>query len=233
MSRKPFLSILAVAPGATAGVDDTIYEIALDVCKARRYRYGAVITDYPIEDGSSIGDHRKKNPDAVEIEGMVSGSPLISVSTVEPLALKGDGTSLSQPSAPSAMQAAHDLLHDIHDKHRWVTVVTEYRTHENMLLESLEIPRDAKTGMAFDFTVSFKHVSVVTTQATALPASVVKRLKMRPKVTEDEKKRKLRLQLAKQARADGGATEPPATTGSKASAASSNVPFGGKYASVL
>lgn len=227
MSRKPFLSILAVAPGSTPGLDDTIYEIALDACKARRYRYGAVITDYPIESGSSIADHRKINPDTIEIEGIVSGSPLVAVSTsedAEALGLKGDGLSVSQPSAPSAMQSAHDLLLDLHQKGRWVTIVTEFRTHENMLLESLEIPRDAKTGIAFDFTATFKQVTVVTTSAAALPADVVKRLKMRPKVSEDEKKRKLRLALAKQARAGGGTASANSATATKTAAASAKAP---------
>lgn len=199
MSGKPFVAIL-IEDRQDYGVTEVVSEIPIDVCKSRTYRYQAQITDFPVESGASITDHRRKQPDVVEIEGLVSATPLVVAPTT--LGLKGDSLT-NAAGAPAPLQAAHDALLSLHEKGTLVTIVTDYRTHEDMALESLEIQRSKETGRVFEFRATFKQLRIVATSAAALPASVLKKLKLknRPKVTRDEKVRKYNTQLSQQVQA--------------------------------
>ena len=192
MSTKPFFSILV-----TDDAGETITEVPIDVIGTRNYKYGATVTDFPIEAGSTGTDHRKKNPDEISLEGMVSGSPLDSASLTQNLGLRGDGGNQAQGQGftPIMIQTAHDMLLDLHEKGTLVEIQTEYRLHKNMSLTELSIARSKTTGLALDFTATFKQEKIVTTAASALPASVVKSLKQKSTkpLTKAQQKRYVQL----------------------------------------
>jgi hypothetical protein len=49
-------------------------------------------------------------------------------------------------------------LLDIRDKRRVVTIVTVLRTYTDMMMTSLDVPRDARSGDALLFTATFKQI---------------------------------------------------------------------------
>lgn len=192
---KPFIALL-ITDAQDYGVSDVVSEIPIDVCKSRTYRYAAQVTDFPVESGASITDHRRKQPAVIDLEGLVSAAPLVAAGSA--LGLTGDST-VQAAGAPALLQSAHDALLDVHDKGTLLTIVTDYRTFENMVLESLEITRSKETGKVFEFRATFKQITIVSTSAAALPASVLKKLKKpRPKVSKDDKVKARQTQLAKQ-----------------------------------
>jgi hypothetical protein len=168
----PFFSIMI--KDADGNVIDTV---PCDVSPSRRYHYGATVTDFPIEDGSTGTEHRKISPDEIEIDGMVSGSPLVDSLESQGMGLRGDSASQAQGSAPIPMQSAHDLLLRIHQKSIVVDVEDEFRLHENMQLTKFDFERTKSTGLAFDFQIGFKALKVVRTAAGALSAAMLKKLK--------------------------------------------------------
>lgn len=190
MSTKPFFSILI--PDAEGNIID---EVPVDVSPSRRYRYGADVTEFAIEDGSSGSEHRKKRPDEIEIDGMVSGSPLDADPTVK-AGLRGDSDNQAMGSAPIPMQSAHDLLFSIHDKHTVVDIVDEYRYHHSMMMTSFEFEKSKATGLAFDFHLVFKALKIVTTAAGALPASMLKKLSQKRNAKKSDAAFKRQIQTS-------------------------------------
>lgn len=199
MSTKSFVSLL-LTDGVSAGPIDLISQVPFDVCRSRSTRYQATVTDFPIESGSSISDHRRIQPNIFEMEGLVSATPIVTIPAAVQMGLKGDAEVGMSTIAPRELQAAHDALVDIHEKGKFVTIVDEYRTHENMVLESLDISKTKETGAVFEFKATFKKITVVKTSAAALPASVVKLLKRSKKKKTDtamKLERQIAIKLAK------------------------------------
>lgn len=220
----PFIALL-ILDAQDHGVVETISEIPLDVCKSRTYKYGASITEFPVESGASISDHRRRQPDVVELDGLVSATPVVQASSVDQNQLKGDTLVNQTGSAPAPMQVAHDALLDVHQNNKLVTIVTDYRTHENMALESLEISKSKESGMSFEFHATFKEVRIVATASAALPSAVLKKLKQRPKVKGDTKRAKERAQLMKKIDAGRAASqESIKSLGTSATATGAKVP---------
>jgi len=192
MADKPSISLL-ITEDDGLGLLTTISEIQLDVRKSSNYEFDADITDYPIEDGSEISDHRRKRPPVISLEGFVSDSPIVSVSSV-PLGLKGDLSGIP----PSTCQTAYDALISVHNNHTPITYVGEYEMYDGMLVKNLQIPRDADKGLGFWFSLQLKHVSVVQSLTAALSSDVVKRLKKKASPKNANKLTKLQKKLRDQ-----------------------------------
>ena len=181
MGVGSFLAVLVVDE-----FGNIVSEIPIDVCVSRNPTFAASISKFPVEGGSSITDHRRKEPVSYEIEGMVSAAP-INLASVEGLG--------------SVKQAAHDALLDLHDNGRPVMIIDEFKKYNSMVLTSLSMPRNNKTGLALDFSAKFEELVVVRTASAALPSALLKLLKAkksRKKLTESEKNKKIRIEAAKQ-----------------------------------
>jgi hypothetical protein len=172
MSKK-FISLLFVEY-LENGLYSIISEIPLDVRKSSTYSFKSKITEFPVDDGSQITDNRNVLPDEISLEGFVSDSPLTTIASNN-LGLKGDASALV--GANSVTQGAYDALIDIHRNNKFLMVVTEYATFEDMAIEELEIPRDAEKGLGFYFSLKLKQVKIVQNQTAALSKEVVARLR--------------------------------------------------------
>lgn len=134
------------------------------------------VTDHPVEDGADITDHVRVKPDTVTIEGIISNTPVIAgnarfeggLETSEQngvLVVSGVGAdSLDDARAESAYQQ----LLKIKEDRLPVVIVTSLRQYERMILERLNVPRDARIGSALRFSATFREVRTVASQRVSV-----------------------------------------------------------------
>jgi hypothetical protein len=149
-----------------------IDEIELD-CAISESHVGEVdITEHPVEEGFNVSDHSRPKPDALTLEGIVSNTPFNQSQRTRVIKVLGDTKFQSNSQAdrsqgtPGYAEAAYTKLRKLRDTGKIISVVTQIRTYSNMVMTSLAIPRDGKTGDALRFTASFKQIRVVKNKAT-------------------------------------------------------------------
>lgn len=184
----PLISLLVTEP-LFDGTQDTITEIPLDARVSSTYRFASEITEYPVESGATVTDHVHQRPTEITIEGMVSDSPVNELPTY--LGLRGDNE--TRPAALRS-QSAFDTLFLVQKNAIPLTVVTEYMTFDDMIIESLEIPKSPDRGEAIWFSLTLKKITTVDTLTAALPPEVVARIKRRRKKTKAKAKGNVKVE---------------------------------------
>lgn len=131
----------------------------LDVAVSEEHSFESDVTQHPVEDGADVTDHIRERPIAVRLEGIVSDTPL------------GDLARRRGTDALPSDDAFARLL-AIRGARRSVTIETALKTYTNMALQSLTVPRDARTGAALRFTALFCQLELVQNQRTAVRVAV-------------------------------------------------------------
>lgn len=121
--------------------------------RAEQHQYQNEITQYPVEKGGKVADHVIAQPTVLNVESIVSDTPLI--------APTGQTTGL-----PSDEALAHLRL--INANRNPVTIITDLGKYENMVCQSLTMPRDGETGKALRFTAVFQQVLLITNERTTI-----------------------------------------------------------------
>lgn len=138
----------------------------IDVSLSESHEMQSDITMNPVEAGADVTDHIQPKPLALTIEGIQSDTPL---------QFFGGFQSLLDlvPGNESRSQQAFSFFEKLRINRAMVTVNTGLRSYDNMVLESLTVPRDSKTGQAFRFTAKFKEIRVVTAQVVSLAGPAI------------------------------------------------------------
>lgn len=121
-----------------------IDDVVLDVCVSSKPRREVEATDHPVERGANVSDHARLKPVVLEVAGYVTNAPLSEQGSTTP----------GEDRAGAAM----DRLVAILEATTPVTVVTERETLHDMLMVSVEFPRDKDVGDGLAFTASFKKI---------------------------------------------------------------------------
>jgi hypothetical protein len=158
-----------------------IGNLSLDVTLRDQVTFRNEVTEFPIEDGSVITDNVIRKPDNITIEGKVSDSPLM-MNLKEGVTAYTDSFSSGQlgknllNTGSRTEQALTELLRIVGRPYPIgvnspisrtvvpvvVTVVTGLLVYNNMVVTSLTIPRDAKTGRALSFSIELTNIKKVT-----------------------------------------------------------------------
>ena len=173
--------------------------LELDCSVSETHTRANEVTDHPVEKGANVSDHARSKPDMLTLEGIVSNTPLNKQQQQRIVESRGVNiTSTSASDAPAGAvgyaEQGYAKLSELMDKKTLITVVTALRTYENMILETLTVPRDARTGDALRFTGTFKQIRLVDVQKTTVTVAT--------KTPRANKKQKLGTQYG-----------PPAPTG--------------------
>ncbi len=147
--------------------------LELDASVAEEHTAANEITSHPVERGSNVADHIRPLPETISIEGIVSNTPI----RADEVARAGE----VPRGSPGRAEAAFATLMELRDKGVLLTVVTKLRTYENMAIESLRIPRNARVGDALTFTVQLRRVRLAQLQTVTLKLETATP-KGRPKV---------------------------------------------------
>lgn len=138
-----------------------IGEIELDAALTESHDYMSRVTQYPVEDGSTMSDHIQNQPVKLSIEGFVTNNPIRTTAaagaspTVDAARNAGVGTRAI---------GAFNALMALRDAREPVTIVTNLKSYPTMALESLNVPKNARTGDALRFTSVWVEIRKVTSE---------------------------------------------------------------------
>lgn len=161
-----------------------IDSLELDVTISESHTGEVEITEHPVEEGFSVADHARPKQNNLTLTGLVSNTPISADQkkrTVEVSGIKLETTALKDQIQGVAGYAenAETVLRNLKDTGKVITVYTHIRTYQNMILASLSIPRDGRTGDALQFTATFRQIRIVKNKTTK--KVVAKEPKAQPK----------------------------------------------------
>lgn len=155
--------------------DKTVIQI--DATMSETHGRTSTASKFPIEDGSSIGDHFILGNHTLKLQGIISDTPIrleqalltTAISAfVPPLGVVAvaAGANLVQrlfsstPKSPSVQ--AYEQLLDLQAQRQPFSVVTTLKRYDKMWITNLSAPRDSATGQALVFDLELEQVILVT-----------------------------------------------------------------------
>lgn len=135
----------------------------LDVAVSEDHSFESEVTEHPVEIGADIADHVRARPISVTLEGIVSDTPIGDLAQRRQQFTLISGEAFALPS-----EEALAFLLTIRDAREPITIQTSLRSYENMMLQSLRVPRSAENGEALRFTATFVQVVIVTNLRTVV-----------------------------------------------------------------
>lgn len=116
------------------------------------------ITDHPIEDGADISDHVRVLPKRVRITGLKTNTPVVFLASL-------------QTDSDAAEQYHQDLITML-EAGLLVSVVTTLHTYDNMVIESISVPRDAAKGNVVEATIILREMFIVASEVAPVTEPV-------------------------------------------------------------
>lgn len=142
----------------------------IDCAKFEDHTLESDVTEDPVESGANMTHHVRALPARVSLEAWVSDTPLGDM--VQTRARSAVLTALSTGSLPIPSDEAYARLRLIHEKREPITIETNLRRYDNMVLRSLSVPIDVGTGDALMFRAEFVEVRIVTNERTVVRVAV-------------------------------------------------------------
>lgn len=156
--------------------DKTVIEIDCTISEAHSRESRP--TKFPVEDGSTVGDHVILGNFVLKMQGIISDSPLrtekallttVVSKFVPPLGVvaAAAGANLVQrlfsavSDAKSPSVKAYEQLLDLQSQKQPFNVVTTLKRYPSMWISNLSAPRDAGTGQALVFDLDLEEIIIV------------------------------------------------------------------------
>jgi len=129
--------------------------LAFDAVLNESHTSKSTVPRFPVEQGVSISDHIRREPDGITITGIVAESPI--------------GPSFfALPEQADRLTAVVDLIESMRED--LLRVVTSTKVYENMVIASVGRTIDQTTGRAVNATIELTQVRTVSTETIDLPA---------------------------------------------------------------
>ena len=125
----------------------------------------AEVTSHPVEGGSENSDHIRKLPNKIDINGIITNTPLVFLASVRATS----PVSRDHKKSNDRVSAAYDYLQKIMDDGTTVDVVTSLREYKNMALTGMSVIRDAANGNVLNCSLSLREIIIAGTLTTDLP----------------------------------------------------------------
>lgn len=129
----------------------------MDLAISETHGFEASVTEHPVERGADMVDHVRARPIEIELECVVSDTPIGAIATDPTRQAEGQ-------DAPLPSEDAYARLQAIRDARQPVTIETSLGTWTSMALVMLSVPRSRETTGGLFFTATFRQVRVVETQ---------------------------------------------------------------------
>jgi hypothetical protein len=173
--------------------------IAIDAVVRETHRFAGEATTHPVEDGSDVSDHYRAASRAVQLEGVITDTPLrvpathnsgavITQRTIEmPTEIFGmrlGPISLTVPGAPQQgsvstfstpmerVKSTWESFEQIFEEQKIITIVTSLRTYVDMALSELEVERRPGSYKFSCFAVQIRTVFSGRSAAVPIPKVV-------------------------------------------------------------
>lgn len=152
-------SAWSATSGLMGGVaSDVILPLELDAAIQVDHSASATITEFPIEQGGFINDHYIRQARRIQIEGMVTDTPIVYLAAL----WGGIGDITNMAGELSRSMSAYQALIALHKNAKIFDLYTDLDYYKNCVLESLNVPRNATLGKQVHFTATIRQVSIVT-----------------------------------------------------------------------
>jgi len=138
--------------------------IVVDASVAEEHVIENDVTENPVEDGAKITDHVQLKPAKLTIQGVITDYPFgfAVISNIQNI-VNTVGNIFGQGSR--SIDAFNALL-KLRESRQPFTVVTSLKKYDNLVFESLSVPRSAQTGNAIHFTAVLKQIRIVSSKTT-------------------------------------------------------------------
>ena len=127
--------------------------LILDVSMDEVHTMNSRVTQYPVEDGSTVSDHILLEPERITIKGCVTNNPIVDTSATEGF--------FSLPGIVDRVASTFDMLERIRYDRVPIDIVTGLKKYSNMVLTSCSIPRNSSIGDAIQINMEFVNVRIV------------------------------------------------------------------------
>ncbi len=142
-----------------------IDDFPIDAALSENHSLDAEVSQWPIEKGSDTKDNNRPKLREVQIEGVVSDSPIGPIAALRKIAAHPE-TTLTQANIAGAdalpSEDAVAVLENLWETKKIITIETTLRVYENMLMTACNIPIDKDTGEALRFSCTFRTAIFIT-----------------------------------------------------------------------
>ena len=157
-------SLLTVPFQVVIEADDS--QIAFDCTVSEQHSDTLEVTEHPVEEGADVADHARKMPDVLTLQGIISNQPIL-LNVADDL----------QPSVPGGSpdnraQDAYDEFRRLQAAASLLTVKTELRDYESMVITTITTNRDKTTRNILDVSLSLREFRKATVESVEAPEPV-------------------------------------------------------------
>lgn len=148
--------------------------LEFDATLTEQHSAQAEVTQFPVETGASISDHVVVRPARLRLEGLVSNTPIQDVFPGQAPDAEDRRGSVAKGRTSEwsgRAGAAYTQLVVLHELGTPVRVSTQLRDYDSMVIQTLEVPRDAETGDVLRFMMELQQVNTVATRTIDLEKS--------------------------------------------------------------
>jgi hypothetical protein len=140
--------------------------VALDATVTQTHSGSQTITEHPVEVGANVTDHSLKDPDKLQLQGIVSDYPILRDINAgpEPAIIGGDPDRRAQ-------QAYLELVR-FKNEARLLQVVTELRDYSDLMIESVSVAKDKSRRHVLDITIGLKEFRKASVETVDAPEPV-------------------------------------------------------------
>lgn len=157
------------------GKHSQIGDLVIDASMNETIEYKSVITEHPIETKETISDYIYKQPLRVQINGLITDSPMKTFGILEyplsrntPQQILNNITSLipfTNQDKPS--NQAFEILTKLYNDRKPITVVTSFKSFDDMAINSITFDRDNSKYGYLSFTAELLQINYATVITTA------------------------------------------------------------------
>ncbi|WP_312671679.1 phage baseplate protein [Pseudescherichia sp.] len=157
-----FTILASVYNSASDSYIQNYQAIVFDAVTDTGIRRQADITSYPVENGAEVSDHVQLKNNTFKLSGIISETP---VRLEKDLLYSAgvNGTRISQ---------AIEYLDQMFDSRQPITLVTEHKVYENVILSGISY--DYKSEFAMQFDLEFEQLRLVSTATVNVIATKTK-----------------------------------------------------------
>ncbi|EGZ7137566.1 hypothetical protein BFU83_004631 [Escherichia coli] len=146
--------ISSMLNGAKDSYIQNYMAVTFDAVTDMNIKRSADVTSFPVETGSDVSDNVRVRNDRFSLKGIISETPV---------ALRGDMLAPAGASGNRVSQAI-EYFDQILDTKQPITLLSEHRAFENVILTGIEYTY--KTESAIEFTLTFERIRLVSTATT-------------------------------------------------------------------
>lgn len=140
-------------------------QIAFDAVANEQHERNLTITEHPVEEGAKVTDHAQKEPDQLTLNGIISDHPiLLNRADLEPVIPGGD--------PENRAQQALDEFERLQETASLLTVDTEKKRYENMMIVGISVTMDAPRRYILDIGLSLKEFRKATVESVEAPEPI-------------------------------------------------------------